>query len=129
MWFGDRLDAAAAPEEGPDPEAHTEESGDRGHTEGQATGTGQSRRRSRRSDRSLSRRSPLLLFDLTHHLGAAGLGHGLGQGEADTGDVGLLAEAQASGAGDGGEDGVEGGVTEDGTQVQPGTRLWRPLKR
>ena len=109
---------AAAPQVGPDSEAHTQECGDRGRPERQAAGAGQGRRRSRSSSRNLGRRRPLALLDLTHHLGAAGLGHGLGQGEADTGDVGLLTEAQASDAGDRGENGVEGGVAEDGAQVQ-----------
>src|SRR5689334_811221 len=104
---------AAAPQVGADPEAHAEESRDGGRPEGQATGTGQSRGRSRSSSRNLGRRRPLALLDLTELLGAAGLGHGLGQGEADAGDVGLVAQAQPGGAGDRGQDGVEGGVTED----------------
>ncbi len=91
---------AAAPEEGPDPEAHTEESGDRGRPEGQTTGAGQSDGRSRGGGRNLGRRGPLALFDLADHPVAAGLGNGLGQGEADAGDVGLLAEAQAGNAGE-----------------------------
>ena len=48
----------------------------------------------------------------TNHLGASRLGHGLGQSEADAGDVGLLAEAQAGRRPLTGRERFEGGVAE-----------------
>src|SRR5256885_12498309 len=81
--------AEAPPQQGGGPEAHTEESGDRRRRERQATGTRQSDGRRRNRSRRLGDSGPLALLDLLHHLGAAGLGHGLGQSKADTGDVGL----------------------------------------
>src|SRR2546423_7356684 len=87
--------AEAPPHQGGGPEAHTEESGDRRRRERQATGTRQSGGGSRNRSRRLRQSGPPALLHLLHDLGAASLGPGLGQGEADTRGGGLLPEGQA----------------------------------